>query len=165
MILPVLALFSLNSFALDLAEKHQSLCESAEVKEIIGEKGSCRIAISLSDVGDKQGVCIGKYMGVLPCSAIYISMPDVAGIKLVCGDPEKPALDQIVAAQAKNYTVAAVVTKENAQETVINDPAIYTYFDSNLVKVVLSESESLASGTITLNLQTGPVDLSDVKCQ
>lgn len=160
-----LALLSLNSFALDLALEHQSLCESAEVKSMMGSKGACRIVFGTAQASEAQGVCLGKFRNAMPCRVTFLASAEMTGLQIICGtDFQKPALNQTVRAAASSYTVAAVINKENQSQVVINEKGSNTVLDSTVLSLVLSKQESITKGRIILNLKSGPEELSEVQC-
>jgi hypothetical protein len=161
-----LTLLSLQAFALDLGQKHQALCARAEVKAEMGEKGSCRVVMAIAKAESPDVVCSGKFKSVMPCLVSFKNAEQGSTIQIVCGfDAQNPALDQTVPVDPSKYTVSAVVTKQDQSHFVMNDKAVYTIIKSNVMSLVLASEDSKMSGSITLNLKTGPSDLTDVSCQ
>jgi hypothetical protein len=152
--------------AADLAETHQRLCTSEAVKSEVGENGACRIVIGTSKALDKAGSCAGKFRGVMPCQVDFTTTGKTAAIHLVCGfDPQNPALDQVVEASAFDYNVAAVVTKSDDTQVIINDVGNHSILESGMMSIILSKYDEETSATISLNMQSGPEELLEVDCK
>lgn len=165
LIISAVALLSLNTFARDLAEKHDTFCESEEVKAVKGEKGLCRILIAPTPAKPTQGACVGLFKGSLPCSVLYASMEDGAAMQLVCGDAKNPAIDQMMGAKAASYSVSAIVTKEDGTDVILQDTGAHTVFDGGLVSLSLSKYDEKTSVEISVNLRSGIVELTNVVCR
>lgn len=159
----LLAILSANAMAMDLAEKHESMCSRSEAKTEMGDTGSCRIVVALAPVEDSIGTCVGKIFSTIPCQIDYSSSENGANLRVKCGTSAEAPLQ--VPAESLAYTVSAVVTKQDNSETVITDSTNYSYFESSIVSLVLSKTELSAAASITLNLKSGPIELTDVVCQ
>lgn len=165
LIASALAIFSLQALALDLGEKHAVFCSSAEVSSQKDQTDSCRITLGLLNATSLQGTCTGKFMDVIPCATLYVASAQGAAMQIICGaDPQNPLLDQVVEAKPLSYNIAAVVSKADGSEVVVNDPALHTIFESSMMTLTLSKTQSAISGSVTLNMQSGEVQLTEVTC-
>lgn len=167
LMLSALLLLSFNALSADLAENHQALCETAEAKALKGKTGSCLIIISnLKNSEEQQGICTGKFMDVIPCTALYISMKEGSVVRVSCGaDPKSPLLYQVLPADSKSYTVSAMITKDDGSTDFISNNSKNSYFESELISIAISSEADKKSGTVTLQMENGKVDLSEVKCE
>jgi hypothetical protein len=152
----------------DLAQEHQKECETAEVKSLMGTTGSCRIVVAPKRI-EKQGYCVGTFMGSLPCVVSYISVKAGAAMNLTCGTNAKaPVIDQDMGMEALGYNLALMIKKFNSQDVIHNDRNDYSLFSNSMVNMLVIESSEagvpVQTGAISINLQTGPVSLSNVKC-
>jgi len=149
----------------DLSEKFQANCSTPENLKLIGATGSCRIVVAPKKI-EKQGVCVGTFMGSLPCVVSYISVKEGAAMNLTCGtDPKAPVIDQDMGAEAVGYNVATLIKKADGQDVVQNDKTEYSEISSNMVSVSLSESVLGVSGAVVIQLQMGAVALTNVTCK
>lgn len=162
----MLSLLSFEALAIDLAETHQALCSSDEVKSQMGKTDTCRIVIATSKAEEIEGTCTGKFRGVMPCTAAFAAGSGGAGVHLICGfDQANPALDQGMEAELAAYKVAAVVSGLNGSQLVINDRGEHGILDSGMMSIMLSKYESVTTARISLNLQSGAEELTDVVCK
>ena len=157
-----IAALLLSSVAMaDLGEKHQKNCETPEVKSLVGEAGSCRIVVTPKKL-EKRGVCVGLFMGALPCYVSYISVPEGAAMNLTCGnDLNNPDLNQDMSAEGTSYNVATLIRTNSGETVVKHDASTYEMVASGIVSVLLDP----VSPEITIQLQTGPVSLTNTFCQ
>lgn len=158
-----LSLLTLSSLAhADLAETHQAKCASADIVSMTGASGSCRVVITPKKV-EKQGMCIGMFMGSLPCAVTYIANEEGAAMNLTCGtDPQKPVIDQDMAAEAVGYTVTTLIRKADGQDVIKTDGQEYLLVSNRMVDVSLT---SATTADIGITLQSGRVALTNVNCQ
>lgn len=148
----------------DLAEKFQANCATPENVTLQGATGSCRIVVAPKKI-EKRGVCVGTFMGSLPCVVSYISVKEGAAMNLTCGtDPKAPVIDQDMAAEAVGFNVATLIKKADGQDVVQNDKNEYSEISSNMVSVSLTQTPAGTTGAVTLQLQMGPVALQNVTC-
>lgn len=148
--------------AADVVVAHQAKCASPEVAAMIGATGSCRIVITPRKV-DKQGMCIGMFMGSLPCAVTYIATPEGAAMNLTCGtDPQKPVINQDMAAEATGYNVTTLIRKADGQDVVRTEAQDYLLIANRMVDVSLT---SPTTAEIGITLQSGRVTLTNVNCQ
>lgn len=149
----------------DLAEKFQANCSTPENQKLIGATGSCRIIVAPKKI-ERQGVCVGTFMGSLPCVVRYISVKEGAAMNLTCGtDPKAPVIDQDMAAEAIGFNVATLIKKADGQDVVQNDKTEYAQISNNMVEVGLSENALGTTGSVLITLQMGQVALTNVTCQ
>lgn len=149
----------------DLAEKFQANCSTPENLKLIGATGSCRIIVAPKKI-EKQGVCVGTFMGSLPCVVSYISVKEGAAMNLTCGtDPKAPVIDQDMGAEAVGFNVATLIKKADGQDVVQNDKTEYSQIASNMVEVTMSTNALGTTGSVTLQLQMGAVALTNVSCR
>lgn len=167
LLLSLLSLVSFAASAIDLAETHQALCSSEEVQSQMGKTDTCRIVIATSKAKEIEGVCTGKFRGVMPCTAAFAANDTgAAGIHLICGfDSANPALDQGVDAELSAYKVAAVVSGPNGSQVVVADKGDHGIIDSGMMSIMLSKYGSTTTARISLNLKDGSEELTDVVCQ
>jgi hypothetical protein len=165
LIISAVALLSFNTFARDMTEKHESFCETEEVKAVKGEKGSCRILLAPEPAQPGQGVCVGLFKGAIPCSVVYAFMKEGAAMQLVCGDAKNPAIDQMMGAKAAGYSVSAIVTKEDGTDIILQDKGTHSVFEAGLVSLSLSKYDEKTSAEISINLRTGIAELTNVVCR
>lgn len=163
-----LILASSVAFA-DVAEKHQKNCESVEAKSLMGATGSCRVIIAPKKI-EKQGVCIGTFMGSLPCVVTFIAVTEGSAMNLTCGaDPKAPVINQDMEAEAAGYNVATLIRKADGQDVVLNDKSEYSMFSNRMVDVSIVDSVAngiaVSTGSVLLSLQSGQVALSNVTCK
>ncbi len=150
----------------DLAEKFQVNCSTPEVLKMTGATGSCRIVIAPKKI-EKQGQCVGMFMGSLPCVVSYISVKEGSAMNLTCGtDPKAPVIDQDMAAEAIGYDVATLIKKADGQDVVQNDKNKYAQVSNNMVEVNLTETAAgLSTASVLITLQMGQVALTNVTCK
>lgn len=166
LLISLATLLSMAALAGDLAEAHQRLCTSEAVKSEMGENGVCRIVIGASKSIERAGSCTGKFRGVMPCLVDFTTTDKTAAIHLVCGfDPQNPALDQVVEASTLDYNVAAVVTKSDGTQVIINDMGIHSILESGMMSIILSKYDEQTFANISLNMKTGPEELLEVECK
>lgn len=166
LLLSLVTFLSVGALANDLAETHQRLCSSEAVKSQMGGNGVCRIVIGTSKPTEKTGSCTGKFRGVMPCQVDFNASENTATIHLVCGfDPKNPALDQVIEAGNYEYSVAAVVTKSDDTQVIVNDEGNHSILESGMMSIVLSKYDEGTSAIISLNMQTGPEELHEVECK
>lgn len=163
-----LVLASSVAFA-DPSEKHQKNCETPEAKSLMGATGSCRIVVAAKKI-EKQGVCVGTFMGSLPCVVSFIAVPEGAAMNLTCGtDMNAPVINQDMQAEAAGYNVATLIRKADGQDVVQNDKNDYSLFTNRMVDVSITDTViagvKVSTGTILLSLQSGQVPLSNVTCK
>ena len=156
----VVALTSSFAFA-DLATDLQR-------KNCATETGSCRVIVAPKKI-EKQGYCVGLFMGQTPCVVSYISVKEGAAMNLTCGaDPKNPILDQDMPAEVLGYNVATLISKVDGQDIVKNDPSDYIMISNRMVEVMITSLDNngviTSSGQIQLSLQSGPVALTNVSC-
>jgi hypothetical protein len=163
LILSFIAILSTNALALDLAVKHESLCSSPAVKSEMGALGSCRIVVDLAPSEATTGSCTGKVFSAVPCSIAYSATEEGTNLRIKCGSSAEAPMK--IEAESLGYTVSAVVTKEDQTETIITDPAQYSYFESSLLSLALTKTELLTDAAITLNLKSGPTNLTEIVCK
>lgn len=145
----------------DLAERHQKNCETDEVKSLVGQNGSCRIVIAQKKL-EKRGLCFGIFMGSLPCYVSYLSVKEGAAMNLTCGtDIDNPTINQDMAAEAAAYDVATLISTNDGKTVVKNDASDYSIVASNMLSIF----PAATNPEIVINLQSGPVSLTDVVCQ
>lgn len=149
----------------DLAEKFQANCSTPENLKLIGATGSCRIVVAPKKI-EKQGVCVGTFMGSLPCVVSYISVKEGAAMNLTCGtDPKAPVIDQDMGAEAVGFSVATLIKKADGQDVVQNDKSEYSQISSNMLEVTLTDTALGTTGAVTISLQMGQVALTNVTCR
>lgn len=149
----------------DLAEKFQANCSTPENLKLIGATGSCRIVVAPKKI-EKQGICVGTFMGSLPCAVSYISVKEGAAMNLTCGtDPKAPVIDQDMNAEAVGFNVATLIKKADGQDVVQNDKTEYSEISSNMVSVSLIDAAGITTGAVTIQLQMGAVQLTNVTCR
>lgn len=166
LILIALCCLSAQTFALDIGEESQAFCDSEQVRAQMGSKSSCRIVIGHRAAKENQGVCVGTFKSAMKCQVIYVVSDKVSGLQIKCGtDLASPVLDQTVGATAQDYSVAAVVTRDDKSKVVINKAGNHSLIEAGLVTVLSSSDEGRKEGRVILNLKTGPVELTDVQCQ
>ena len=166
LLIAAIALLSLESFAADLALKHQQLCGSEAAKAQMGKTGSCRIVMTPTKPDSSKGSCAGKYGSVMPCLVTYNTSVESSSMSLTCGfEGQKPALEvKDIESIGRSYKVSAVVTREDKSQTIINDNGAHLIVESGAFGLTVSSYEKTKSGTISLNFKTGSSDLSDVEC-
>lgn len=166
LILLSLCILSVQAFALDIGEESQAFCESEQVMSQMGGKSSCRIVIGHRKAKEDQGVCLGTFKAAMKCQVIYVVTKDVTGLQIKCGtDLASPVLDQTVGATAQDYSVAAVVTRDDKSKVVINKSGSSSLIEAGMVTLLTSSNEGKKEGRIILNLKTGPSELTNVQCQ
>lgn len=149
----------------DLAEKFQTNCSTPENVALAGATGSCRIVVAPKKI-ERQGYCLGTFMGSLPCVVSYISVKEGAAMNLTCGtDPKAPVIDQDMAAEAIGFNVATLIKKADGQDVVQNDKNEYVQISNSMVDVSITQTPAGSTGAVTLSLQMGPVALQNVTCQ
>lgn len=149
----------------DLGEKFQANCTTPENIALTGATGNCRVIVAPKKI-EKQGVCVGTFMGSLPCVVSYISVKEGAAMNLTCGtDPKAPVIDQDMNAEAVGFNVATLIRKADGQDVVQNDKNEYAQISSNMVDVSLTTTALGTTGAVTLQLQMGPVALQNVTCK
>lgn len=153
----------------DLGELHARNCEAPEVKTLMGKTGSCRVVVAPKKI-ETLGSCSGTFMGQLACVVTFAVSPEGAAMNLTCAkDPNNPVINQDMEAEGSGYNVATLVRRANGQDLVINDRSNYALINNKMVEVVVSESivnnVPIKTGAVTLNLQSGPVNLQDVTCR
>jgi hypothetical protein len=163
-----LVLVSSVAFA-DPSEKHQKNCETPEAKSLMGTTGSCRIILAAKKI-EKQGVCIGTFMGSLPCAVSYVAVPEGAAMNLTCGtDANAPVINQDMEAESAGYNVATLIRKADGQDVVVNDKNEYSLFTNRMLDVSIMDTTvagvKVSTATILLSLQSGQVALSNVTCK
>lgn len=137
----------------DLAELHQKKCEGV---------ADCRVVITPKKML-KQGMCVGIFMGSLPCAVSYLSAEEGAMMNLTCGtDPAKPVIDQDMAAEALGYTVTALSKKADGQTVVNTDAFEYGIISNRMVDVSIL---SATTAEVGITLQSGRTTLTNVSCQ
>src|SRR5687768_16264119 len=138
---------------------HADLAEDLQKKNCATETGSCRVIVAPKKI-EKQGYCVGIFMGKIPCVVSYISAKEGAAMNLTCGaDPKKPILNQDMPAEALGYNVATLITKADGQNVVKNDPNEYTMISNRMVDVSITNLDTngvvTSTGAIQLSLQGG----------
>jgi len=71
----------------------------------------------------------------------------------------------VIEASAVSYKVAAIVTKADNSQVVISDAGEHGILESGMLNITVSKYESTTSASISLNMKTGPEELTDVVCQ
>lgn len=146
----------------DLAELHSKKCDSPEVKALTGTSGSCRVVITPKKITN-QGMCVGIFMGSLPCSTTYLATEEGAMMNLTCGeDPTKPIIDQDMEAEAMGYTVTTLIKKADGQNIVKTDTMDYVIISNRMVDINLL---SPTTAEIGITIESGRTTLTDVTCQ
>lgn len=163
-----LALVSSVSLA-DPVLKHQKNCETPEVKAMMGTTGSCRIVLATKKI-EKQGACVGTFMGSLPCIVTFIAVKQGAALNLTCGtDMNAPVINQDMEAEASGYNVATLIRQADGQDVVQNDKNDYSMFSNRMMDVTIMDTilggVPLSTGTVVLSLQSGQVPLTNVTCR
>lgn len=153
----------------DLAEKFQENCNTAEVKALTGATGSCRIIVAPKKI-ERQGYCLGTFMGSLPCVVSYIAVAEGAAMNLTCGtDPNAPVINQDMEAEAIGYNVATLIKKVDGQDVVQNDKNDYKQISNRMVAISMVDSVdngvNTTTGSVLLTLQMGQVPLTNVTCK
>ncbi len=161
-----LCFLSAQAFALDIGEESQAFCDSDQVKAQMGQKSSCRIVIGHRAAKENQGICVGVFKAAMKCQVIYVVNKQGSGMEIKCGtDLANPVLDQTIGATAQDYTVAAVVTRDNQSKVVMNKSGAHSLIEAGMVTLLTSSDEGQKEGRIILNLKTGPSELTNVQCQ
>ncbi|WPU65696.1 hypothetical protein [Peredibacter starrii] len=151
-------LLSTLAFA-DLAEMHQQKCETAEVKELMGENGSCRI-VAAPKKFTASGTCTGTFMEMFPCKVTYIAEDSISALSITCGDPSNPVMSQEMRANSLGYNIAALIKDSEGKTIIQNDETEYKSIQSNALKVVLDNNTI----NIALTFQAGDINLTNVSC-
>jgi hypothetical protein len=167
-ILFLTALISFNSFASDIVQRHQKMCESPEAIAFTGEKGHCSLIPRVLDVpGEKKGYCVGKLMGSIDCAIVFLKNAEITGMNIVCAtDPKKPLLNQSLQADFISYQMSAMLNNAKGESYLIKDSSTYTSFKSGLASVLLTTKEDgITVGEFSINLRGAAVPLTEVNCQ
>lgn len=134
-----------------------------------GENKECRVIVAPKKI-EKQGACLGTFMGSLPCLVSYYSSRDLAAMNLTCGeDFQKPVVDQNMQAEALGYNVAVLIKRDDGQDVVKNDPTNYSMFSGTMLDLMLTETDNnglkATSASVTIHLQNQDVQLTNVVCR
>ena len=150
----------------DLGERLKANCATPENLRLAGANGSCRIVVAPKKI-ETQGICVGTFMGSLPCSVTYIAVKEGAAMNLTCGtDPNAPVINQDMGAEAIGFDVATLIKKADGQRIVQNNSNKYSQISNNMVEVNLTESSSgVTTANILISLQMGQVPLTNVTCR
>ena len=127
--------FSLSAFAQEL--KHEAFCKSEAVKDAMGENGQCSLVFTLNKAALQSPVkCTGNFMNVIPCTVTYSIGTFSTSVFYSCGaDPLKPLLKQTISPEVTAYNVAALVTLENHEQVLVNDPSGYLNFSGRSISI------------------------------
>ena len=151
-------LLSTLAFA-DLAELHQRNCETPEVKELMGEKGSCRI-VAAPKKFTASGTCTGTFMEMFPCKVTYIAEESISALSITCGDPTNPVMSQEMKANSLGYNIATLIKDSEGKTIIQNDETDYKNIQSNALNVaIINDAISIA-----LTFPSGDINLSNVSC-
>lgn len=167
----ILSLLSLSSLAQAQSENilkpFLKECETSEVKNIVGETGSCRIiVVPKGKFAPKKGVCIGTFMGVLPCVVNYYAAYGSGAVGLTCGtDPMDLSIDEAFQAETANFNVATIINGATGQDLILDNKFNYTSLSSRKLNVLLAESSQDVQAKVEINLGSSIVELSEVTCQ
>lgn len=152
-------LLSTLAFA-DISEEHQKNCETAEVKEMMGESGSCRIVVAPKQFTG-TGVCYGKIFEVYNCQLAYSSQPNFTGLHLACGNnPKDLVIDQFMEGSSMAYNVATLIKDSEGNTSIQNDKEEYKIISNSAVKIILGQNPQ-----VSIRFSNGEVSLSEVRCQ
>lgn len=147
---------------------HADLAEDLQKKNCAEASGSCQVVVAPKKV-ERQGYCVGIFMGKLPCVVSYISVKEGAAMNLTCGtDPENPVLNQDMAAEALGFNVLTLISKDG-KDSAKNDPNSYTMISNRMVEVMIVDNDVngviTSTGEVSLSLQAGKVPLTNVTCK
>ncbi|WP_408098635.1 hypothetical protein ACJVC5_06910 [Peredibacter sp. HCB2-198] len=152
----------LSTFAhADLAEVHQKNCQKSDVKELMGETGSCRIVVAPTKyTGSESGSCTGTFMDI-PCSVSYITEESISALNITCGlDPRNPMMSQDMKATGSSYNVATIIKTSEGKDIIQNDETNYNVVSSNSLRLTITGETT----TIALLFPAGDSYLNDVHC-
>lgn len=158
----ILLLFSMSAFA-DFSESHSGLCQTSEVKTLMGNTGNCQLALASVDVNQVSSHCEGKISDIT-CRVMMLKTSDSASMNLSCGDENAPILTQILAAEVLSYNVSAIVRTPKEEFVVVDDPNEYHLFSHPALDVQLSLG-NMTKAKMVLTLQDRMITLTNVKCQ
>ncbi|HXH75514.1 MAG TPA: hypothetical protein VNJ08_11145 [Bacteriovoracaceae bacterium] len=158
--LTAFVLFCLSSFAEgEIGEKHQALCESDGAKEIMGPNGTCKVLVISQEPKNKSGVCIGQFKS-LTCTINFAMIEAGSALNMDCG-----GFKQDMVAEGTAYKVAAIVTEENGEQTLIGDHRDYINLKNQMLSLNLVEEDgSIKDQSIELSFGLGPVLMTNVIC-
>jgi hypothetical protein len=159
-----------TAFAQEL--KHEAFCNSQNVKSMKGEKGLCSLVFTLNKATAQVASvkCTGIFMNVIPCTVTF-KMGNYSTAQYACGtDPLKPTVKQVFVPEITSYSVAALITRENHEQDLVNDPTDYTNISGNTMKIDIENrvTDGVQKQSIAISLKMGEwgdwTDLSNVSC-
>lgn len=150
----------LSTFAhADLAEVHQKNCQKSDVKELMGETGSCRIVVAPTKYTG-SGSCTGTFMDI-PCHVSYIAEESISALSVTCGlDPKNPVMSQDMKATGTRYNVATMIKTSEGKDIIQNDENSYKVISSTALRFSIIGDTT----TIALLFPAGDAYLNDVSC-
>jgi hypothetical protein len=167
-ILALLAFLSLSESVLaDRGEEHyKEICETEEVKSLVGAKGLCTIVLSPSTKVLK-GTCHGILLGQIPCVISYdtASSNGTTGMSIICGDEKKPILNQKLEILAKVYEAKGIVRSTEGKFSVKKDNAVHAIIQSVLVEMKVSETTESKEASIVFTIRDTPNSMTNVVCE
>ncbi|MES2528654.1 MAG: hypothetical protein V4598_16340 [Bdellovibrionota bacterium] len=155
-------LISFSSFA-DFSDEHTKICESVEVKKLMGTKGSCQVVLAPNPTVEVSGRCEGK-LADITCRVMVLKTSDSASMNLLCGELDSPLLTQVLEAEVLSYNVSALIKTSAGEYVTINDPKEYHVLTNPALDVQLAQGEKI-NGKMILTLQDRSIPLSDVVCE
>lgn len=149
----------------DQAENRQAICHSPQAKSLMGERGSCRVVIAPMKI-EKRGSCRGLFQSSLPCIVTFEANSTDSLMNILCGtDLSNPVLNQDLEAQILGYKTIAIAKDSEGIDHLISDHNTYSLITHPLVELQTIEDSMGVKGEITLALEQGSVNLTDVVCQ
>lgn len=165
--LVILMSLSFSVFAQEL--KHEAFCKSEDVKSAQGENGQCSLVFTLNKAAPQSIVkCSGTLMNVIPCSVTFTIGMFSTSATYTCGaDPLKPLMKQTITPEVTAYNVAAVVTRENQEQEIVNDPSSYLNLSGKAIQINVESSllDGIKKQSTSISLKLADwTDLSGVVC-
>ena len=152
----VLLSVSAFSFAQGYAERHQQNCDGVE--------GSCRVVYSpqkINRVGYCSGIIYDKYTCVVNYDA---DDSGSAMLNLECGTAYTTVLSEDFAVQSLQYKVATI-QRNYGRQSVIEDLNTYVVLANQSIDMFITDGPRGVQGSVKLNLESGSIDFTNVRCE
>ncbi len=170
-LLAVIAVFTLSQVAIaDRGLDHdKEICQSPEVKALVGTKGLCNIVMAPASSALK-GTCKGILMGQIPCVVSYDTSVATgqAGMKVFCGEAQKPILEQKLMILSNVYQVKGIVRSAEGKFSVKKDSVTHGIIQSGLIEMMVSETSGDAPSKkagIVFTIRDVPNAMTNVVCE
>jgi hypothetical protein len=161
-IIAISILISFSAFA-DFSDEHTGLCQTQEVKKLMGKSGNCQLALASVITTQVSNRCTGK-LADISCQVMVLKSADSSSMTLICGDVDSPLVSQILEADILSYNVSAVVKTSAGDFKTINDPNEYHLLSNPALEVHLARGDTTKAKMI-LTLQDRSIPLSEVVCE